>query len=192
MNDLEIGQTRMIWPDCPGSVNAGASRRGRHWTVQREQKKQWEGIFFIMFLQARLPKGLVWCRADVELQFTTPGTKRDPENFRSPVSKPLADALVKAGYIPDDSPEFFEMGSLVVSREKLIVLKPSIVKSQMTVMLTWHRPGAANHGTMGSRASGGTSPMERGGGWDREAAVERGDDTPDDERSPRRLAQEGD
>lgn len=91
----------------PPSANAG-NRRGRHWASAREIKKQWEGIFMVLLLKAKVPKGLARVHVNVELQFK--GNKRgDPDNYYAPISKPLADCLVKCDWIPDDGPDHYSM-----------------------------------------------------------------------------------
>lgn len=108
--------------DCdgtPGSVNHGKTGRGRHWSTERKDKQDWEAIFGYSFMKAKLPRHLRFVSVIVELKFVDPGTRRDAENFRHPISKPMADVLTKGGWLTDDTEEFFVMERVTVSKEKL-------------------------------------------------------------------------
>lgn len=91
----------------PPSSNSKTGLGGRsHWSVQAKTKGEWEGIFCMLLLAARLPKKLESVRAYPEIHFKTKA-KRDGDNYYFPISKPLGDALVKGGWLPDDTPEFY-------------------------------------------------------------------------------------
>lgn len=122
--------------DVPASVNHGGGGARRHWSKGHGEKLKWEGVFGFLFLAAKLPRNLAFVRADVTLHFKG-AHRRDPENYRSPVSKPLADALVKGGWLPDDNPAHFEMGTFTIADERLVVPKGSLVKARMVVTLDY-------------------------------------------------------
>lgn len=103
----------------PGSLNDNRNKRGRHWSKDREHKLEWEGVFLTGFMKERLPKPLVKVKVWVLFQFDRPGVRRDPENYRHPFAKPFADSLVKAGYIPDDTEDYFEIRRIAISDQKL-------------------------------------------------------------------------
>lgn len=120
-SDGSAGWVLLSYSGTPGTVNHGRAKRGQHWTKDREAKAEWEGTFMVGFMQARLPKRLAHIKVWVQLQFTDPGKRRDPENFRHPFMKPFADSLVKGGYIADDTKEFFEVVGFEISDQKLVV-----------------------------------------------------------------------
>lgn len=111
------GHVVFEWDDVPRSVNAGGGGARQHWSKGHQEKQSWEGVFTVLALKAKLPKRLDQIAVDVELQFSNPGARRDTENFRHPVVKPLADALVKAGFIPDDNPDHFRVGRFEINED---------------------------------------------------------------------------
>lgn len=118
-NETGKGWIFFTYDDTPGSVNAGRSKRGQHWTKDREFKAEWEGIYLTCFMRERLPRKLEHVRVWFSLQFIDPGRGRDVENYRHPIVKPFADSLVKAGYLPDDTEDYFEVGGLAIDGRKL-------------------------------------------------------------------------
>jgi hypothetical protein len=137
------GCVHFHYDDTPKTVNKGGGGSRGHWSKGHKEKAMWEGIYCMCFLQAKLPRPLEYVQADIVLGYTRPNTKRDPENFRHPVAKPLADALVKAGYLSDDDPEHFSIGIFEISRDKLDV-PGSLVKSRIDVTLHYRFPRAAS------------------------------------------------
>ena len=137
------GCVNFYYDDTPKTVNKGGGGSRGHWSKGHKEKAMWEGIYCMCLLQAKLPRPLAYVQVDVVLAYTRPNTKRDPENFRHPVMKPLADALVKAGYIEDDNPDFFSVGVFQISRDKLDVPKGSLVKSRIDVTVHYRLPRAA-------------------------------------------------
>lgn len=100
----------------PKSVNdGGGGARVNHFAGHRE-KKRWEGLIMMELLAARVPKPMQFCTVSVTLHFKnrSGGKGRDVENFRHPVIKPLADALVAGGYIKDDREEWFVVGDFKI------------------------------------------------------------------------------
>jgi hypothetical protein len=119
--DGSQGWIFFTYDDTPGSINDNRNKRGRHWSQDRKHKQEWEGIYLACFLRERLPRNLIHVKVWFQLQFTDAGRARDPENFRHPVVKPFADCLVAAGYLPDDSADFFVVRELTISKDKLII-----------------------------------------------------------------------
>jgi len=114
------GYVEFEWDDLPRSVNAGGGGSRKHWGEAHKEKagkRGWDGIFAMLAIRAKLPRRLDRVVVSVELQFSDPGTRRDPENFRHPVVKPLADALVKAGFIPDDTDNYFRIDTFTINRD---------------------------------------------------------------------------
>lgn len=137
---MTTGTTVVTVNDIPATANkGGGGTRSNKYAAAREKKK-WEGLFFTLCLANRLPKGLTRVTVNVELQFTDPGRRRDVENFRQPVIKPLADALQKGGWLPDDTAEFFQVGRFDISAEKIKLADfTPLVKRGMVLTFEWER-----------------------------------------------------
>ncbi len=98
-------------PNSPKSVNqGGGGARANHFAAARE-KKTWEGRFLMELLAARVRKHMDHCTVEVTVRFKHKGggKGRDVENYRHPVVKPLLDALVKGGYIEDDTEQWVKV-----------------------------------------------------------------------------------
>jgi len=119
--------------EVPGSVNAKKGGVGAHHMQTHREKMRWEGTYGMMLMVAKVPRNLPLVRVKIELQFTTPNNRRDVENFRHPITKPFADALVKLGYIPDDTEAYFRVEDLRISPDKLDA--PPLVKSRMVIQI---------------------------------------------------------
>lgn len=91
----------------PPSINHG-NQRGQHWSKARRQKQEWEGTFAYLLVKFKVPRDLLHVHVDAELQFKD-RRRRDADNFYAAISKPLADAMVKGGWLHDDGPEHYEM-----------------------------------------------------------------------------------
>lgn len=87
------------------NTNAGVGGRGSARSVGRT-KLEWEGTFGFLLMKAKVPRGLRWVRVKPRLQFRT-NQGRDGDNFYMPISKPLGDILQKGGWLPNDTPEFY-------------------------------------------------------------------------------------
>jgi hypothetical protein len=119
--------------EVPASLNKGGAGSRRHWSAGAREKKRWEGLFFVMLLSEKVPKGASHIRVRVDLEFTAPA-RRDSENFRPAFSKPFADALVKGGWLADDTDEFFTLESVRCSKQWLKPKHPG-VKGRTTIVL---------------------------------------------------------
>lgn len=135
-----MGVTVIHVNDVPATANKGGGGTRSNKYVAAREKKKWEGLFFTLFLANRLPKGLESIVANVELQFDRPNTRRDVENFRQPVIKPLADAL-QHGWIPDDTEEFFRVGRFTISPDKIDLANfTPLVKRGMVITFEYPDP----------------------------------------------------
>lgn len=159
------------YDDTPGSVNHNANKRGRHWSQDRAHKQEWEGIYLALFMANRLPRKLSSVKVWFQLEFTDPGRRRDPENQRHPIVKPFADSLVVAGYLPDDTADYFTCMDVTISDRKLVVTKGERAmgkKSRLHIALLYRvAPDALeSHRAGGTRlqASTGLGGMANGRG----------------------------
>lgn len=107
----------LSYGETPKSLNAGGTGSRRHWAVGYQEKKRWENIWHASLLEARVPKHMNCVTITAVLRFPT-AHRRDVENYRSSLVKPLADALVSGGWIPDDTAEFFNLARLVIASER--------------------------------------------------------------------------
>ena len=98
----------LTYDDTVPSMNRMS--RNSHWEYTKA-KKRWTTIFTGLLRPASWPfefDGKV--TATAELTFPT-RHRRDLDNYWL-TGKALGDALVKNGFIPDDTPEFYEMKTL--------------------------------------------------------------------------------
>lgn len=123
----------LSYDEAPKSLNDGGTGSRRHWTVGAREKKRWEGIYAVLLMAAKVPRGMTSVRVSALLEFKAPA-RRDSENFRSGLSKPFADALVNGGWLADDHEDVFELTKVVCSREWLKGTPP-LVKSRMSIVL---------------------------------------------------------
>lgn len=117
--------------EAPPSINAGGTGSRRHWSAAAKEKIKWEGTFMYLLLEQRVRKSMLRCSVQAWLTFKEK-RRRDSENYRPSVSKPLADVLVKAGYLPDDTDEFFEFTRMHIATG--LELGP-VVKAHLAVEL---------------------------------------------------------
>jgi hypothetical protein len=107
----------LIYDDTPPSINSAKSGYRSHWRQGRETKKRWEGIFAMLLLKERVPKGRDYVRATGELRFPRNG-RRDAGKFRVVLEKALGDALTTVGIIPDDDTTHYSFGDLTISNDR--------------------------------------------------------------------------
>lgn len=94
--------------EAPKSVNAsGGGSRANPYVAARE-KKRWEGLWLQQFMVARMDPFMSFAKVTFNVYFKQ-RHHRDTENYRHPVVKPFADALVKGGYLKDDTDEWFRV-----------------------------------------------------------------------------------
>lgn len=100
--------------EAPKSVNAGGGGSRSNPYAAAKEKKRWEAVFAVELLAARVDKGMSHCAVSVNVNWKR-RNHRDLENWRHPVVKPLADTLVRFGYLPDDTEEFFVVKAFAFS-----------------------------------------------------------------------------
>lgn len=92
----------------PPSLNHGGAGARQHWSVGARAKKQWQNTFAFLLMECGLPRDLARVHVLTELHFKD-HRRRDADNYYSSISKPLADAMVQGGWLPDDGPEHYAM-----------------------------------------------------------------------------------
>lgn len=102
----EVETYVLKYADTPPSMNTNVGKG--HWRKFHQEKKKWEGIFAMLCLKERVPKGCTVVHAKVWLRFRV-NRRRDPGNFRTIIEKALGDALQAVGVIPDDTAAHFEV-----------------------------------------------------------------------------------
>lgn len=95
----------------PKSLNAGGAGSRRHWGAAYREKRFWQNEAAVALLVMKVPKGMSFCTMSAMMRWKH-RRRRDPENYSAPLVKPYADELVKAGYLPDDTDEFFRFAGL--------------------------------------------------------------------------------
>lgn len=125
----------MWYDEVPPSsnTNSGVGGRGHHHGIARTKLK-WEGILQYMLMAAKVPRPLPFVEVSAELQFKDAGRRRDADNWHFAISKPLGDALVKGGWISDDTPDFYTFGKVEISKVKLATPNP-MVKGRLILRL---------------------------------------------------------
>jgi len=102
-------------PDTPTSLNR-VGQRGS-WKATHFEKKRWQSILEKYLMMARLPRPLPhFLRVGAVIVFPT-RHRRDSGNFKSPLEKALGDALVNGGWLPDDTPRWWEFRDFEFARE---------------------------------------------------------------------------
>lgn len=106
-------------PTRPLSINE-ANRM--HWAARRRRLQPWalatEAAYKTATKKERAAVEGKRVKVSVTLSFPRAG-RRDPHNYTSTVVKTIVDALVRAGLVPDDTPEWLE------TEEPLILLDKS-------------------------------------------------------------------
>jgi Holliday junction resolvase RusA-like endonuclease len=119
--------------EAPKSLNEGGVGSRRHWSAGHAEKKKWENIYGMLLLGSKAPRGMAYCKVKATLQFRD-HRRRDVDNYRPAISKPLADVLVKGGWLPDDTAEFFQLESVEINKEPLVNPNTS-VKGSITLLI---------------------------------------------------------
>lgn len=78
----------------------------------------------------RCPRGLATVHASASLRFAV-RRRRDEGNYRTPLEKALGDALVNGGWLPDDTPEHFRFGG--------VLIEPDTGPARTIVTIEWER-----------------------------------------------------
>jgi crossover junction endodeoxyribonuclease RusA len=115
-------------PGVPPSENAV---RGQHWAQVREALKPWRDVAWVACRNEVVRGHVPWLghRAiKVQVVLTFAGkNRRDPHNYVGTVVKAIVDGLVRAGLVPDDTPEWVE-----VLEPILVVTKDPTVRVNIT------------------------------------------------------------
>jgi Holliday junction resolvase RusA-like endonuclease len=119
------------------NTNTGVGGRGKPQAIART-KGEWEGLFLGALMAAKLPKRLARVHVKPQLKFKRKGKAPDADNFYFAISKPLGDALQKAGYITDDDPEHYrcERPEIEMGATDL----PPLPKSRTTLEINYELP----------------------------------------------------
>lgn len=99
----------LVVPGTPKSLNEIGYRS--HWSAGRKAKLDWEQWLGTALMVARVPRKLSFVSASATLHFKQ-RRRRDAGNFAALLDKALGDVLQAAGYLEDDTPEFYRFGSL--------------------------------------------------------------------------------
>lgn len=100
MTDVDLTFTA---PTRPLSVNEGG-----HWASKRRRLEPWKDAAWATARNARVTRALGPARpvtVQVVLPFRKAG-RRDAHNYTGTVVKAVVDGLVRAGIVPDDTPEW--------------------------------------------------------------------------------------
>lgn len=91
-------------PGTPPSLNQIGFHS--HWSVGRKAKVDWEQWLGIALMEQRVPRNLSFVSASATLHFKQ-RRRRDRGNHEALLDKALGDVLQAAGYLEDDTPEFY-------------------------------------------------------------------------------------
>lgn len=96
-------------PGTPPSLNAVGFHS--HWSTGRKAKKDWEQWLGIALMEQKVPRKIRYVSASATLHFKQ-RRRRDAGNHAALLDKALGDVLQAAGYLEDDTPEFYRFGSI--------------------------------------------------------------------------------
>lgn len=128
-------------PDAPASINAGGAGSRRHWGAAHREKRKWEGIYLMLLLAAKAPKGMSFCEAEATVRWKH-RNRRDSTNYIAPILKPLADVLApprgsnQPRWLPDDTDEYFKFSGLTFEYPEVWPYADPRVKSELVVRLS--------------------------------------------------------
>lgn len=95
-------------PATPPSFNQ-VGHSGSRWAWTKA-KKEWQETFELLLMSTGFPRD--WQRIEVAVELRFPDRRRrDVVNFRTLIEKCLGDALVNGRWLPDDTPDHFEITS---------------------------------------------------------------------------------
>lgn len=110
LGEVKVGEIRVhriVLPFLPPSKNVYDN-----WlpTWKSSAKKKWTRHLLEAFEQEQVPTGALKVGMAASLVFPT-NQRRDTQNYSNCLWHWVPDALVKYGAIPDDTPEYVEIGS---------------------------------------------------------------------------------
>lgn len=100
-------EVTLEFASTPPSLNRTGASGG--WRVFARHKKRWQQDIESLLMVAGVPRDCRRVVACAELRFPT-RRSRDSGNHRVVIEKACGDALVNAGRIADDTPDFYEFG----------------------------------------------------------------------------------
>jgi hypothetical protein len=103
----------LTYDEAPKSLNAGGAGSRSHWSKGYAEKRRWEGIWALLLIEGKVPRGMTHCSVEGLIEFVR-AQRRDVENYRPALVKAFADALVHGGWLPDDEERFFVMAGLTL------------------------------------------------------------------------------
>lgn len=103
--------------EVPKSVNDSGGGVKRHWSKGYKEKRRWQDRYLTELMVARVVRGMTFCTVNIEIMWKS-RRRRDVENYRHPIVKPLLDALVEGNYLEDDTDEFVKVGDVTFSYPK--------------------------------------------------------------------------
>lgn len=136
--------------EAPKSMNAGGAGSRQHWAVGYREKQRWEGIYTMLLLGRRVPTGMASCTANAVIRWKN-RNRRDSTNYIAPIVKPLADALVKGGWLPDDTDEFFSFAGVAFEYPEVWPFRDPRTKAELVVRLEASYPSEQPQGVSGGR-----------------------------------------
>lgn len=134
--------------EVPKSMNAGGGGSRVHWATARDEKKRWEGIYAMLLLAERVPTHMQRCHAEAIIRWKN-RNRRDETNYIASVVKPLADCLVKGGWLPDDTGEFFKFGGVTFEFPSDWPHRDPRVKGELVIRLVATYPSTTTRGRQG-------------------------------------------
>lgn len=129
-------QFELRFRETPKSLNDGGAGSRRHWSVAWKEKKHWEDLYLTEMMVHHVPKPMLHASVAATIHWRkSTNRRRDEQNYEPAIIKPLADALVKGGYLADDTKEFFEFTSLVFETPDIWGLRDPRIKGEMVIDL---------------------------------------------------------
>lgn len=111
----EVQTYTLEYDDVPPSMNTNVGKGS--WRPFHNAKKRWQGLFGMLLLKERVPRGATKVKARAHLRFRV-RRRRDEGNFRTILEKALGDALQTVGVISDDTPAHFEFTEVIFEEER--------------------------------------------------------------------------
>ncbi len=123
---------RLTLDGCPKSMN----RVGGHsaWRKWANAKREWQDRLVAGLDAIDFPRDLAAVTASAQLRFPV-RRRRDSDNYSALLGKSLGDALQAGGFLPDDTPEYFQFEPVcfdpVRGPERTVVLLAEGVQPSM-------------------------------------------------------------
>jgi hypothetical protein len=111
----QMSTATLVCHAVPPSLNKIGSRGKSHWAYTHA-KREWQEAIGRLLMAERVPRGLGHVHADATLRFPVVRT-RDAGNFAWLLDKATGDALKTGGWLTDDTPEYYEFGTVTFDRE---------------------------------------------------------------------------